>query len=105
MQVLQVQVSPLKGKISNKTKTKKDDKIGDIMEWWNNFTNWLSGDDDYSESAFSDTDEDFEDFYNEVTNNSDYSNNLYTDDSYDPNEIFSDYGEEDYLASEEGPFA
>ena len=75
------------------------------MEWWNNFTNWLSGDDDYSESAFSDTDEDFEDFYNEVTNNSDYSNNLYTDDSYDPNEIFSDYGEEDYLASEEGPFA
>jgi hypothetical protein len=75
------------------------------MEWWDNFTNWLSGDDDYSESAFSDTDENFEDFYNEVTNNSDYSDDLWVDDSYDANEIFSDYGEEDYSASLEGPFA
>jgi len=72
------------------------------MEWWDNFTNWLSGDDDdFSESAFAGGGEDFEDFYNEVTNNSDYSDNLWVDDSYDANEIFSDYGEEDYLYDEQ----
>ena len=52
MQVLQVQVSPLKGKISNKTKTKKDDKIGDIMAdttfWDDIFTTDL---DDYTYDA------------------------------------------------------
>ena len=85
---MQEQVGHLKvskAKRSNKeTRTKKDDKIGDIMEWWDNFTNWLSGDDDnFSESSFSDADEDFADFYNEVTNDSDYSDDLWVDDSID----------------------
>ena len=105
---MQEQVGHLKvskAKRSNKeTRTKKDDKIGDIMEWWDNFTNWLSGDDDnFSESSFSDADEDFADFYNEVTNDSDYSDDLWVDDSFDW--TGSGYGEEDYSDSLEGPFA
>ena len=68
MQVLQAQVSPLKAKISNKTKTKKDDKIENIMA-----DNWWEGDDDYS--WLDDTVGDYSD--------DDYSIESYLDDSWD----------------------
>jgi hypothetical protein len=58
---------------TNKTRIKKDDKIGNIMALWDNLTDWWTGDDDeYSqteESAFADlidSDSGFADLYENV---------------------------------------
>ena len=73
------------------------------MALWDNLTDWWTGDDDeYSqteESAFADlidSDSGFADLYKNITSNlQGYADE---DDSFDINEIFSDYGEEDYLS-------